>query len=228
MSISVLVVDDQAMVRAGFSRLLAAEPDFSVAGEAADGAHAVALVETLRPDVALLDIRMPVMDGIEATRRITAGGATKVVILTTFDLDEYVYDALRAGACGFLLKDAPPDQLVAAVRAAAAGDALISPSVTRRLLAEFVRRPAPGAAGLALAALTDRERDVLLRLGRGLSNNEIAAELYLGEATVKTHVGNVLAKLGLRDRVQAVVLAYETGLITPGAGRDERPQPGRG
>jgi DNA-binding NarL/FixJ family response regulator len=156
------------------------------------------------------------MDGIEATRRVTAAGATNVVILTTFDLDEYVYDALRAGASGFLLKDAPPEQMIAGVHAAATGDALISPSVTRRLLTEFARRPQPADAGRALTTLTDRERDTLLRLGRGLSNAEIAAELFLGEATVKTHVGNVLAKLGLRDRVQAVVYAYETGLVTPG------------
>jgi DNA-binding NarL/FixJ family response regulator len=216
MSITVLVADDQAMVRAGFARLLAAEPDVEVVGEAADGAHAVELTTRLHPDVALLDIRMPIMDGIEATRRICAAGDTRVVILTTFDLDEYVYSALAAGACGFLLKDAPPQQMIDAVHAAAAGDALIAPSITRRLLAEFVRRPAPNIATEAVAALTDREHDVLLRLGRGMSNAEIAADLYLGEATVKTHVGNLLTKLNLRDRVQAVVFAYETGLIAPG------------
>jgi DNA-binding NarL/FixJ family response regulator len=216
MSVTVVVADDQAMVRAGFRRLLEAEPDLEVAGEAADGAQAVDLVMRLRPQVALLDIRMPNMDGIEATRQITRATATRVVILTTFDIDEYVYDALRAGACGFLLKDAPADQMVAAVHAAAAGDALIAPSVTRRLLAEFVRRPQLADGGRALASLTERERHVLLRLGRGMSNAEIAAELFLGEATVKTHVGNVLAKLRLRDRVQAVVWAYETGLVAPG------------
>lgn len=156
------------------------------------------------------------MDGLEATRRIIAATTTRVVILTTFDLDEYVYDALCSGASGFLLKDAPPEQLITALRAVAAGDALIAPPITRRLLAEFTRRPRPGDAQAAVISLTERERDVLLRLGRGLSNAEIAAELFLGEATIKTHVGSVLAKLGLRDRVQAVVFAYETGLVTPG------------
>ncbi|MGH8960832.1 MAG: response regulator [Jatrophihabitantaceae bacterium] len=217
MSVRVVVADDQRMVRAGFTRLLEMEPDLEVVGEAADGAQAVDLVTRVHPHVALLDIRMPTMDGIEATRRIVDLTDTRVVILTTFDLDEYVYDALRAGASGFLLKDSPPEQVVAAIHAAADGDALIAPSVTRRLLDEFVRRPHPGAADQALAQLTDRERDVLQRLGRGLSNTEIAAELFLGEATIKTHIGNVLSKLGLRDRVQAVVYAYEHGLITPGS-----------
>lgn len=217
MSVRVLIADDQAMVRAGFRRLLDSEPDIDVVGEAANGLEAVDLATRLTPQVALLDIRMPTMDGIEATRRITTGGHTRVVILTTFDLDEYVYDALRAGACGFLLKDAPPEQMIAAIHAAASGDALIAPSVTRRLLAEFVRRPEPADAAAQLNTLTDRERDVLHRLGRAMSNAEIAAELFLGEATIKTHVGNVLAKLGLRDRVQAVVFAYENGLIRPGA-----------
>jgi DNA-binding NarL/FixJ family response regulator len=216
MSIRVLVVDDQALVRAGFRRLLDSEPDLDVVGEAADGAHAVELAARLRPHVALLDIRMPTMDGIEATRRITAAGDTRVIILTTFDLDEYVYDALRGGACGFLLKDSPPEQMLTAIHAAAAGDALIAPPITRRLLEEFVRRPRPDAATHAMAELTGREQEVLLRLGRGLSNAEIAAELYLGEATVKTHISNVLAKLQLRDRVQAVVFAYEHGLVVPG------------
>ncbi|MGH3499222.1 MAG: response regulator [Nocardioidaceae bacterium] len=212
-----MVADDQRMVRAGFTRLLDMEPGLQVVGEAADGAQAVDLVTRLHPHVALLDIRMPTMDGIEAARRIVRFTDTRVVILTTFDLDEYVYDALRAGASGFLLKDSPPEQVVAAIHVAAEGDALIAPSVTRRLLDEFVRRPHPGAAHQALAQLTDRERDVLQRLGRGLSNAEIAAELFLGEATIKTHTGNVLSKLGLRDRVQAVVFAYEHGLITPGS-----------
>jgi DNA-binding NarL/FixJ family response regulator len=215
-STTVVVADDQAMVRAGFLRLLEAEPGIEVVGEAADGVEAVEAVARLRPEVALLDIRMPRMDGIQATRAITAAGTTRVVILTTFDLDEYVYDALRAGACGFLLKDAPPEQMVAAIAAAAAGDALISPAVTRRLLEEFVRRPRPGDDP-ALGTLTAREVDVLTRMGRGLSNAEIAAEVYLGEATVKTHVSNVLAKLGLRDRTQAVVYAYESGLVRPGS-----------
>ena len=216
MSTTVLVADDQAMVRAGFRRLLEAEPDITVIGEAADGAQAVDLALRHRPTVALLDIRMPVMDGLEATRRITTATQTRVVILTTFDLDEYVYDALRSGASGFLLKDAPPEQMIDAVHATASGDALIAPSITRRLLTEFARRPRLADAAPALARLTERERDVLLRLGKGMSNTEIAAELFLGEATIKTHVGNVLAKLALRDRVQAVVFAYESGLVTPG------------
>ena len=216
MSIRVVVADDQALVRAGFRRLLEIEPDLDVVGEAADGAQAVELTRRLRPHVALLDIRMPNMDGIEATRRITGAGDTRVIILTTFDLDEYVYDALRAGASGFLLKDSPPEQMIAAIHAAAAGDALIAPPITRRLLDEFVRRPRPDAAAAAVAGLTDREQDVLRCLGRGLSNAEIAAELYLGEATVKTHISSVLAKLGLRDRIQAVIYAYEHGLVIPG------------
>jgi DNA-binding NarL/FixJ family response regulator len=216
-AVRILLADDQAMVRAGFRRLLESEPEIAVVGEAADGAQLVEIVRQKRPQVALVDIRMPTMDGIEATRRITAAGTTRVVILTTFDLDEYVYDALRAGACGFLLKDAPPEQMIAGIHAAANGDALIAPPVTRRLVAEFVKRPNPVDASRALASLTGRERDMLLRLGRGLSNAEIASELHLGEATVKTHVAKVLTKLGLRDRVQAVVYAYETGLVTPGA-----------
>jgi len=216
MSTSVLIADDQAMVRAGFRRLLEAEPDIDVVGDAADGAQAVELAVRYQPAVALLDIRMPVMDGLQATRRITAATQTRVVILTTFDLDEYVYDALRSGASGFLLKDAPPEQMVHAIHVAASGDAIIAPSITRRLLGEFARRPRLADAADALAALTERERDVLLRLGKGRSNAEIATELFLGEATIKTHVGNVLAKLALRDRIQAVVFAYETGLITPG------------
>ncbi|MGN6088625.1 MAG: response regulator [Actinomycetales bacterium] len=224
MSISVVVADDQAMVRAGFRRLLESEDGLDVVGEAANGAEAVQAAQRLRPQVMLLDIRMPVMDGIEATRRIVTATQTRVVILTTFDLDEYVYDALRAGAAGFLLKDAPPDQMVAAIHAVAAGDALIAPAVTKRLLAEFVKRPQPHDAESRLERLTGRERDVLMRVGRGLSNSEIAAELYLGEATVKTHVGNVLSKLQLRDRVQAVVFAYEHGLVTPG---EQQSQPER-
>ena len=214
--IRVVIVDDQHMVRAGFRRLLEMEADIEVVGDAADGREGVALVERTRPDVALLDIRMPQMDGIEATRRIAASHETRVVMLTTFDLDQYVYDALRAGASGFLLKDSPPDQMVAAIHAAAAGDALIAPSITRRLLAEFAARPDPGTAASTLATLTQRERDVLHHLAGGASNGEIAARLYLGEATVKTHVASVLSKLSLRDRIQAVVFAYESGLVIPG------------
>ena len=214
----VVVADDQELVRAGFCVILEAA-GFSVAGEAADGAAAVALAASERPDVVLMDVRMPVMDGLEATRLITAvgPGAPKVVILTTFDLDDYVYEALRSGASGFLLKDAPRADLVAAVRVAAAGDALLAPSVTRRLIEAFAMRPASVApAPSRLASLTPRERDILLQVARGRSNLEIARELVVTEATVKTHVGHLLAKLGLRDRVQAVILAYETGAITPG------------
>jgi DNA-binding NarL/FixJ family response regulator len=214
----VLVADDQELVRAGFCVILEAA-GFTVVGEAADGEAAVALAASERPDVVLMDIRMPVMDGLEATRRITSSGdgAPKVVILTTFDLDDYVYEALRAGASGFLLKDAPRADLAAAIRVAAAGDALLAPSVTRRLIEAFARRPAPAAPSPSrLASLTPRERDILLLVARGQSNAEIARDLVVSEATVKTHVGHLLAKLGLRDRVQAVILAYETGAVTPG------------
>jgi len=214
----VLVADDQELVRAGFCVILEAA-GFCVAGEAADGVAAVTLAVSAQPDVVLMDIRMPVMDGLEATRRILAdgAGAPKVVILTTFDLDDYVYEALRAGASGFLLKDAPRADLIAAVRVAAAGDALLAPSVTRRLIEAFARRPASAApAPSRLASLTRRERDILRLIARGNSNMEIARELVVSEATVKTHVGHLLAKLDLRDRVQAVILAYETGAIIPG------------
>jgi DNA-binding NarL/FixJ family response regulator len=216
-ALRVLVADDQELVRAGFCVILEAA-GFAIAGEAADGAQAVALVASERPDVVLMDVRMPVMDGLEATRRITAlHDAPKVVILTTFDLDDYVYEALRAGASGFLLKDAPRADLITAVRVAAAGDALLAPSVTRRLIEAFAARPASAApAPSRLASLTPRERDILRLVARGHSNTEIARELVVTEATVKTHVGHLLAKLGLRDRVQAVILAYETGAITPG------------
>ena len=219
MSISIVLVDDQELLRVGFRMVLDSQPDLDVVAEAGDGAVAVKLVAEHVPDIVLMDVRMPEMDGVEATRRIAAAGSpSRVIILTTFDLDEYVYEALRAGASGFLLKDAPPEQMIDAVHAVARGDALIAPSVTRRLLTEFVQRPQPADASPRLAGLTERERDVLLRLGRGMSNSEIAAELFLGEATIKTHVGNVLAKLGLRDRVQAVVFAYENGLVRPGPG----------
>jgi DNA-binding NarL/FixJ family response regulator len=216
MSLTVLIVDDQALVRAGFRMILDAEEDIEVAGEAADGQEAVSEVQRLQPDVVLMDVRMPVLDGIEATRRLLADGGTeaKVVMLTTFDMDEYVYDALRAGASGFLLKDVPPEQLVAGIRAVARGDALLAPSVTRRVIEEFVRRPPSSMQTMPpeLAELTARELEVLKLIARGLSNAEIAKELFVSETTVKTHVAHLLSKLDVRDRVQAVVLAYETGL----------------
>ena len=214
--ISVVVVDDQEVVRAGFSALLATQPDFTVLGSASNGAEAVDLCRRQQPDVVLMDVRMPVMDGIEATRRVTAAGQSRVLVLTTFDLDEYVYDALTAGASGFLLKDVTAEGLFEAVRVVAAGDALLAPAVTRRLIAEFARlRPRPASAPPALEALTPREIEVLRLIAAGLSNAEIAARLVIGEETVKTHVSRILTKLGLRDRTQAVVLAYETGLVTP-------------
>jgi DNA-binding NarL/FixJ family response regulator len=214
----VLIADDQALMRGGFRMILDAEPDIEVLGEAIDGADAVRGFQRLHPDVVVMDVRMPTMDGIEATRRITASDpAARVLMLTTFDLDEYVYDALRAGASGFLLKDRPPEELVQAVRVVAAGDALLAPTVTRRLIEEFALRPGARAAPAALEQLTDREREVLVLMARGRSNAEIAGDLFVAETTVKTHVGRVLHKLGLRDRAQAVVLAYESGLVQPGA-----------
>ncbi len=238
--IRILVVDDQSLVRAGFRMILEAQPGMEVVGEAGDGLVAVEAARRLRPDIVLMDIRMPRLDGLEATRRLAGpgvagpgvaapgvagpgvaspGGAppTRVIILTTFDLDDYVYEALRAGASGFLLKDLPREDLVQAVRVVAAGDALLAPSITRRLIAEFARRPPPGAPPAdALRALTARELETLELLARGLSNAEIADALVVSEHTVKTHVGNVLAKLGLRDRIHAVILAYEVGLVRPG------------
>ena len=216
--IGVLIVDDQALVRGGFRSILAGQDDIEVVGEAEDGATALELTEQLRPDVVLMDIRMPGIDGIEATRRIVARGLTaRVLVLTTFDVDDYVYEAMKAGASGFLLKTAPPRQLVDGVRTVAAGDALLAPAITRRLVEQFVRRPPPGTAvPAALEELTDRELDVLRLLARARSNAEIAAELVVSEATVKSHVNRILGKLGLRDRAQAIVLAYETGLVEPG------------
>jgi len=215
---TVLVADDQAMIRAGLRKLLEAEQDLAVVGEAGDGEDAVAEARRLRPDVVLMDIRMPVLDGIEATHRIVAAQpATRVLVLTTFGLDTYVFEALRAGASGFMLKDAPPEELIAAVRIVAAGDALLAPSVTRAVVEEFARGPAPAPRPPALDELTPREREVLDLLARGLSNPEICSELVISEATAKTHVARILQKLGLRDRVQAVIYAYESGLVQPGA-----------
>jgi DNA-binding NarL/FixJ family response regulator len=219
--IRVLLVDDQALLRMGFRLILETEPDIEVAGEAADGAAGVAMASALQPDVVLMDVRMPGMDGIAATAAITdAGPDRKVIILTTFDLDEYVFAGLKAGASGFLLKDAPPADLITAIRSVASGDAVLAPAATRRLIHQFTALlPDPGRQqnrDAIIDKLTDREQTVFAQLAAGRSNREIAAELYLSEGTVKVHVGRILAKLGLRDRVQAVVLAYESGLITPG------------
>jgi DNA-binding NarL/FixJ family response regulator len=231
-TVRVLLADDQALVRAGFRMILEAQDDLEVVGEAGDGEEAIALARRERPDVVLMDVRMPRLDGIAATRRVVAERPdSRVLVLTTFDLDEYVYDALLAGASGFLLKDVGRDDLVAAVRVVAAGDALLAPGITRRLLGDFVRsRTAPAATGpgappsppgrrsaAALASLTPRERDTLGLLARGLSNAEIAAELVVSDHTVKTHVGNVLMKLGLRDRIHAVIYAYEHDVVRPGS-----------
>jgi DNA-binding NarL/FixJ family response regulator len=224
--IKVLVADDQPLARNGLQAMLGAQEDLEIVGEAADGAEAVEEALRLRPDVVVMDIRMPNVDGIEATRRLQEhAGAPKVLVLTTFDLDEYVYEALRAGAGGFLLKDAPPGQLAEAVRTVAAGESLLAPAITRRLVERFVSRPAPDAAARdTFDELTERELEVLKLVAGGLSNAEIAASLFLSEATVKTHVTRILAKLGLRDRVQAVVLAYESGLVEPGAGQGGQTQ----
>jgi DNA-binding NarL/FixJ family response regulator len=219
MTIRVLLVDDEHMVREGFRLILETQADIRVVGEADDGGAAIDAAIRLTPDVVLMDIRMRGMDGLEAARKILSRMAQppKVVMLTTFDYDEYVYDALKAGASAFLLKDSPPEQLAAAVRVVARGDALLHPAITRRLIADFARRPTPrGGHPPELRELTERELDVMRQLARGLSNGEIAAKLHLGEATVKTHVAHLLAKLGLRDRTQAVVMAYETGLVEPG------------
>ena len=219
MSLGVLIADDQALVRAGFRMILESETDLEVVGEAADGREAVEEATRLKPDVVLMDVRMPELDGIEAARQLLASdGFAKVVMLTTFDLDEYVYEALRAGASGFLLKDVPPEQLVAGIRSVASGDALLAPSITRRVIEAFVQTPPPAAREQhsKLEELTTRELDVLKLLARGLSNAEIAAELVVSDTTVKTHVAHILMKLDQRDRVQAVVFAYETGLVQPG------------
>ncbi len=220
MSVRVLICDDQPLVRAGFRTILGSKRDIEVVGEAENGAEAVALAERRRPDVILMDIRMPVLDGVEATRRLVAAGtAARILVLTTFDLDEYVHAAIRAGASGFLLKDVTPAKLFEAIRIVADGDALLAPSVTRRLLERFATTlPAGEASGDALAELTSRETEVLRLLAGGMSNAEIASELVVSEATVKTHISSVLRKLGLRDRVQAVIVAYESGLVKLGSG----------
>jgi DNA-binding NarL/FixJ family response regulator len=211
-TIRVGLADDQALVRAGFRMIVESQPGLEIAGEAADGQEAIELVRRERPDVMLMDIRMPRVDGIAATRQVAA--VTRVIILTTYELDEYVFDALAAGASGFLLKAAPPEQLIHAIEVVAAGNALLDPSVTRRLIAEFARRPEPVLKRpKELASLTDREREVLLEIARGFTNAEIAGRLHVSETTVKTHVAHVLDKLGLRDRVQAVIVAYEAGLV---------------
>jgi DNA-binding NarL/FixJ family response regulator len=224
--IRILIADDHELVRSGLRVMLDAQDDLEVVGEAADGAAAVERAHDLRPDIVVMDIRMPRMDGIEATRRIVAQRPVppRVLVLTTFDLDEYVWEALRTGAGGFLLKDAAPQQIAEAVRTVAAGESLLAPAVTRRLVERFVRTPLPASAERArFAALTERELEVLVLVARGLSNGEIAGRLFLSEATVKTHVTRILGKLGLRDRVQAVVLAYESGLVEPGS--EEAPAP---
>lgn len=219
MTIRVVIADDQQLVRAGFRKILEAEADISVLAEAGNGLEAIAAARRCQPDVVLMDIRMPDMDGLEATRRLLRAdpALTRVLILTTFDLDEYVYQALHAGASGFLLKDSPPDQLVAATRIVASGDALLAPSITRMVIQEFARRPSPSRQPPpGLSELTVREREVLKFLARGLSNSQIAEQLIIGDATVKTHVARVLMKLNLADRVQAVIFAYEAGIIHPG------------
>jgi len=224
---AVLLADDQALARMGLRKILENEPETTVVGEAANGADAVAAAARLRPDVVVMDIRMPVLDGIEATRRLTAAQpATRVLILTTFGLDSYVYQALRAGASGFMLKDAPPEEIAAAVRIIAGGDALLAPAITRAVIEEFTRQPpaAPASPPAAVTSLTPREREVLDLLARGLSNPQICQRLVISEATAKTHVARILQKLSLRDRIQIVIYAYETGLITPGlAAYDDQP-----
>ncbi len=229
--ISVLIADDQDLVREGLRMLLEAEPDITVAGEAGTGTQAIAAARRLGPDVVLMDVRMPDMDGIEATAQLVrAGSRAKILMLTTFDLDKYVYQAMRAGASGFLLKDATPGQLATAIRTISAGGALLAPPITRRLIEDFCRRPPPGGAAAESAQLSQRELDVVRHVAQGLSNAEIARQLYLSEATVKSHIARILAKLVLRDRVQIVIFAYETGITHPGEpsqAQDARPQPGQ-
>jgi len=217
-TIRVLIVDDQSLVRAGFRLILESQPDFAVIGEAPDGEQAVSLARRHRPEVVLMDIRMPRMDGLEATRQILENGTTqyRIIILTTFDLDEYVYAALKAGACGFLLKDVTPEQLIASVRLVVAGDALLAPSITRRLIERYASRDARSDVSPDLSSLTERELEVLRLMARGLGNQAIGEKLFVGEATVKTHVGHILDKLGVDNRVQAVVAAYEARLVSPG------------
>jgi DNA-binding NarL/FixJ family response regulator len=214
--IRALIADDQALVRDGFALILESQADIEVVGQAADGSEAVHACRELQPDVVLMDVRMPVMDGIEATRQIAAQGPSRVLMLTTFDLDTYIYDAFLAGASGFLLKDVRRSELIHAVGTVALGETLVAPAITRRLVEEFVRRPHPGQSPALLDVLTGREVEILALVGRGYSNSEIASELFLAEATVKTHVSRIFGKLALRDRVQAVVLAYETGIVRPG------------
>ena len=219
--IRVVLVDDQQLIRVGFRRILESESDIEVVGEAADGSEALEVVRWRQPDVVLMDVQMPSMDGLEATRRLLAApDPPRVIILTTFELDEYVFEALRAGASGFLIKNAPPEDLVAAIRSVVAGGALLSPSVTARVIGTFAHRRAGDREARRIETLTDREREVLVLLGRGLSNQEIAARLVVGEATVKTHVSSILAKLEVRDRVGAVIVAYESGLVEIGSGPD--------
>jgi DNA-binding NarL/FixJ family response regulator len=220
-SISVVLVDDQALIRTGFKMILESEDDIEIVGEAGDGEQGVVAVRRLRPDVVLMDVQMPTMDGLEATGRIVQEGSipSRIVILTTFERDDYIFDALRAGASGFLLKNSPPDELVHAVRVVAAGESLLAPSVTRKVIEGFIEQPARHGSEAELGRLTERETEILKLLATGKSNAELASHLFVGEGTIKTHVSNVLTKLGLRDRMQAVIFAYESGLIEPGRQR---------
>ncbi len=222
MSVRVVLVDDQALIRTGFKMILETEDDIEVVGEASDGEQAISMARSVRPDVVLMDVQMPTMDGLEATGRIVrdANIPSRIVILTTFERDDYVFEALRAGASGFLLKNAPSEELVHAVRVVAAGDALLAPSVTRKVIEGFIRRPAQRSNEGELRRLTERETEILQLLATGKSNSELAAHLFVGEGTIKTHVSSVLTKLGLRDRMQAVIFAYESGLIEPGQHRE--------